>query len=302
MDAHLRQLRCFVAVADEQHFTRAAAGLHLSQPALTRHIQALENTVRAPLFTRGRHGAQLTRAGAALLPHARTALAAWSAAQAAVGEVLQAEHRQLLVGLRSSIGRGLLARAAVSFQQRHPDWTVATRQHSFADPYSGLLPSPGRDMTTDVAVLWMPIPAHDALSSEILLSEPRLVALPTDHPLAGRDEIPLEALLDEPFLALPSSTGPQRSFWLAEDLRNGHPTRIGAVVHGPEEVVEALAAGVGVALISAGNAELHRSPVFVTRPVPALPPADLAVVWRRDDRRAVVRDYVRACHRATTTS
>lgn len=117
------------------------------------------------------------------------------------------------------------------------------------------------------------------------------------YPLAGRDEVPLDALLDEPFLALPSSTGPQRAFWLGEDLRNGRPTRIGAVVHGPEEVVEALAAGVGVAFISAGNAELHRSPVFVTRPVPGLPPADLAVLWRRDDPRSVVRDYVLACRR-----
>src|SRR5919112_4646007 len=175
MDAHLRQLRCFVAVAEEQHFTRAAARLHLSQPALTRHIQALETTVRARLFTRGRHGAQLTRAGTALLPHARTALAAWTAGQTAVGQAVQTERHQLLVGLRSSIGRGLLARAAALFQQRHPNWTVQTRQHSFDDPYSGLLPSPGHNTTTDVALLWLPIPPHDTLACEILLSEPRLV-------------------------------------------------------------------------------------------------------------------------------
>ena len=275
MDAHLRQLRCFVAVAEEQHFTRAAARLHLSQPALTRHIQALETTVRARLFTRGRYGAQLTRAGTALLPHARTALAAWTAGQTAVGQAVQTERHQLLVGLRSSIGRGLLARAAALFQQRHPNWTVQTRQHSFDDPYSGLLPSPGHNTTTDVALLWLPIPPHDTLACEILLSEPRLVALP-------------------------SSTGPQRSFWLGEDLRHGHPVRIGAVVHGPEEVVEALAAGVGVAFISAGNAELHRSPVFVTRTVPGLPPAQLAVAWHREDVRPTVRDYVLACRAAAT--
>ena len=65
---------------------------------------------------------------------------------------------------------------------------------------------------------------------------------------------------------------PQNCAELAEDLRNGRPTRIGAVVHGPEEVVEALAAGVGVGFISAGNADLHRSRVYVTGPVPGLPP------------------------------
>jgi len=213
---------------------------------------------------------------------------------------VQAERRELLVGLRSSIGRGLLARAAALFQERHPGWSVQTRQHSFADPYSGLLPSSGHAATTDVALLWLPVPTHDALACEVLLSEPRHIALPTDHPLARCAEVPLDALLDEPFLALPSGTGPQRSFWLGEELRGGRPVRIGAVVHGPEEVVEALAAGVGVAFISAGNADLHRSPVFVTRPVPGLPPAELGIAWRRADPRAVVRQYVLACRAAAS--
>ena len=161
-----------------------------------------------------------------------------------------------------------------------------------------MLPLAEESTTTDVALLWLPLPAHDALTTQILLSEPRLIALPAEHSLARLEQVPFDALLDEPFLALPASTGPQRSFWLADDLRDGRPARIGAVVHGPEEVVEALAAGTGVAFISAGNAELHRSPVFVTRPVPGLPPADLAVVWRRDDPRPAVRDYVHACRSA----
>jgi DNA-binding transcriptional LysR family regulator len=203
--------------------------------------------------------------------------------------------------LRSSVGRGLLRRAAELFGQQHPQWLVRTSQHSFADPFAGLLPT-GDQPTTDVALLWLPLPAHDALTIQILLSEPRLIALPAEHPLARLDQVPFDALLDEPFLALPASTGPQRTFWLADELRNGRPARIGAVVYGPEEVVEALAAGTGVALISAGNAELHRSPVFVTRPVPDLPPADLAIVWRRDDPRPAIRDYVHACRTAATAS
>jgi len=297
MDPHLRALRCFVAVAEEQHFTRAAARLHLTQPALSKHIRALESLVRTPLFTRGRHGARLTAAGTALLPHAQQLLTAWDTGQAALEQAVQAEHRQLVIGLRSSVGRGLLRRAAELFQQQHPTWRMRTRQHSFADPFAGLLPTPDQSKT-DVALLWLPLPAQDAVTVQILLSEPRLIALPAEHPLARMDQVPFDALLDEPFLALPASTGPQRSFWLADDLRDGRPARIGAVVHGPEEVVEALAAGTGVAFISAGNAELHRSPVFVTRPVPGLPPADLAVVWRRDDPRPAVRDYVHACRSA----
>jgi DNA-binding transcriptional LysR family regulator len=300
MDPHLRALRCFVAAAEEQHFTRAAARLHLAQPALSKHVRALETLVRTPLFTRGRYGARLTAAGTALLPHAQQLLAAWDSGRAALEQAVQTEHRQLVVGLRSSVGRGLLRRTAVSFQQQHPQWRVRTRQYSFADPFAGLLPLADEPTTTDVALLWLPLPAHDALTTQILLSEPRLIALPAEHPLARLDQVPFDALLDEPFLALPASTGPQRSFWLADELRNGRPARIGAVVYGPEEVVEALAAGTGVAFISAGNAELHRSPVFVTRPVPGVPPADLAVVWRKADPRPAIRDYVHACHTAAT--
>ena len=166
MDPHLRALRCFVAVAEEQHFTRAAARLHLTQPALSKHIRALESLVRTPLFTRGRHGARLTAAGTALLPHAQQLLTAWDTGQAALEQAVQAEHRQLVIGLRSSVGRGLLRRAAELFQQQHPTWRMRTRQHSFADPFAGLLPTPDQSKT-DVALLWLPLPAHDALTIQV---------------------------------------------------------------------------------------------------------------------------------------
>lgn len=102
-------------------------------------------------------------------------------------------------------------------------------------------------------------------------------------------------LRDEPFLALPESTGPLRGFWLGEDARGGRPARVATVVHGPEEVVEALGRGIGAALIAAGNAEIYRRPEYVVRPVPGLAPAQLAVVWRADDPRPAVRDLVAIC-------
>jgi DNA-binding transcriptional LysR family regulator len=77
MDVHGRDLRYFVAVAEELHFTRAAQRLYLSQPALSKQVRMLEQQLGAELFERGRRGVALTPAGTALLPHARRVLAEW---------------------------------------------------------------------------------------------------------------------------------------------------------------------------------------------------------------------------------
>ncbi|WP_448638593.1 LysR family transcriptional regulator [Geodermatophilus sp. URMC 63] len=294
MDVHLRDLRYFLAVADELHFTRAAQRLFVSQPALSRQIQALEQHVRAPLFERRPGGVALTVGGRALQAHARQVVAAWDETQHAVAEAVAAAARELVVGLSISVGRGVLPAATRAFQERHPDARVRLHQVGFDDPTVGLA-----DGTADVAFCWLPLPG-DGLRWRVLFTEPRQVALPVDHPLTARDELGMGDLLDEPFLALPESAGSLRSFWLAEDARGGRPARVAAVVHGPEEVVEALGRGLGVALISGGNAEIYRRPEFVVRPVRGLAPAQLAVVWRDGDRRPQVHDFVLACGAAAT--
>ncbi len=290
MDVHVRDLRYFLAVADELHFTRAAQRLFVSQPALSKQIRGLELHLRASLFVRGAGGVALTPAGRALVPHARAVVATWDAGQSAVAEAVAAETRVLVLGLSISVGRGLLPAVTESFLERHPDWRLELRQSGFSDPTVGLA-----DGSSDVGFCWLPLPAGAPLRSCVLFTEARHVALPTDHRLAVRDEVTMDDLLDEPFLALPESTGPLRAFWLGDDARHGHPARVATVVHGPEEVVEALGQGIGVALIAAGNAEIYRRPEYVVRPVRGIAPAQLAVVWRADDARPAVRDFVAIC-------
>src|ERR1700754_3012422 len=107
-DVHLRDLRYFVAVAEELHFTRAAEALYVSQPALSRQIRALENELRAPLFERDRRSVRLTDAGAALLPGARAVLEAWAAAESALAAALDRQAAALVVGMSTGVGRSLL--------------------------------------------------------------------------------------------------------------------------------------------------------------------------------------------------
>jgi DNA-binding transcriptional LysR family regulator len=290
MDVHLRDLRYFVAVAEELHFTRAAERLHVSQPALSRQIRLLERHLRCDLFVREPRRIRLTAPGEVLLAHAREVLDRWDVGLAAVDEAAGADRRVLIVGILTSVGRDLQRRTLAGFGERRPDWRLSLRLCSWADPTAGLA-----DRTSDVSFVWLPVPAGADLVTDVLYREPRWVALPDDHRLAGRDAVAWSDLLDEPFIALPAGAGVLRDFWLAADDRPpGRPPRVAAEADSADQTLELIAAGVGVALISAGNARIYRRPGVHVAAVPDLRPSELAVARRRDDRRRAVRDLVAA--------
>lgn len=103
-------------------------------------------------------------------------------------------------------------------------------------------------------------------------------------------------LADQPFIALPAAAGPARRFWLAADPWDAPPTAV-AEAQTAEETFEAVASGLGVALLAEGNTEIYRPPDVVYRPVPDLSPAELAVIWRTDDDRHPVRVFAETCFR-----
>ncbi|MFB6639806.1 LysR family transcriptional regulator [Streptomyces chartreusis] len=294
MDVHVRDLRYFVAVAEELHFTRAAERLYVSQPALSKQVRALERHLGAELFRRDPQGVTLTEAGEALLPHARRVLDAWSEGSAALDAGRAAARSTLVVGMSTSPGRGGLLPAIRSrFTAAHPDTVLRLRQVSWEDPTAGLA-----DGDADIAFVWLPLPDAERYGWTVVAEEPRLVALPETHRLASRPEIDFADLLDEPFLALPAGAGPLRDYWLALEERAGRPPRIGAEIAGTEETYEALVAGLGVCLVATGNAPLITLGGVVTRPVRGLAPSRFALAWRREDaRRPLVRAYAEACRR-----
>src|ERR671923_594780 len=98
MDVHVRDLRYFLAVADELHFTRAAETLYISQPALSKQIRALERELRVTLFERGGGTVRLTRAGAELVPHAERMVEAWEAAKRGLS---RASDCTLVIGMHT---------------------------------------------------------------------------------------------------------------------------------------------------------------------------------------------------------
>jgi DNA-binding transcriptional LysR family regulator len=293
MDVHVRDLRYFVAVAEELHFTRAAELLRISQPSLSRQIRVLERNLGFALFQRDRRAVALTPAGESLLPRARELLGSWDDALAESTERARAAAAVLRVGFQTSVAGPLYQVTVGRFREQHPGWTVELKLHPWSDPTAGLLE--GR---SDVAFVWLPLPGPERFVRQTLWTEPRHLAFWCTHPLAGQPELRIADLLDEPFVALPPAAGVLRDYWLAVDERDGHPVRIGAEAETPDETFEAIAAKQGVALLAAGPAQVYARREIVTRPVIDVSEAEFAVAWRADDQRAVIREFAVAAEEA----
>ncbi|MGV9610783.1 LysR family transcriptional regulator [Nocardia xishanensis] len=293
MDVDTRLLRYFAAVAEEGNLTRAAERLYVSQPALTKQIKQLETLLGASLFTRSRAGMALTEAGHALALRVPGLLGDWNRALAETNAAAALETRVLRVGFLASAANEATRKIIAAFGERRPGWRVDMRQSPWSDPTAGLA-----EGGVDVALLRLPIPGQESWRVEVLLTEPRCVVLPTTHRLSDRDEIPFRELLDEPFVAAPQATGRWRDYWLAVDERDGVPPRIGAVTQHPDDWLEAIANGYGVALAPASTARFYQRPGVVYRPVVGIADSQVGVAWSpNDDDNAPVQDFVRSCLR-----
>lgn len=294
MNVHLRNLRYFVAVAEELHFTRAAERLHVSQPALSKQIRLLERDFGYPLLRRDRRSVELTKGGETLLGPARELIRAWDEAVERATAKARTEAKILRVGFHTSVAGELYSRSVALFVEAHPGWKIELKLHDWSNATAGVL-----DGASDIAFLWLPVPGRKRLALRTLRTEPRYAAMPAGHPLAAKSSLSIKDLLDEPFVALPPEAGALRDFWLALDQRNGHPARVGATADTPDAAFEAVAAGQGIVLLAQGNAELYARPGITSRPVSDLVPCELAVAWRRGDKRAPIEHFADAAQRAT---
>ncbi len=294
MDAHLRDLRYFVAVAEELNFTRAAERLHLSQPALSKQIRGLETTLRAQLFRRDRRRVELTAAGAALHAVARDLLQDWDDGVAVVSDAAAQDARVLRVGTLTSIGRALYPAITGQFAKRQPGWQVELHTYGWGDPTAGL-----RDRAADAAFVWLPIDAA-GIETAVLATERQWVAINARHPLVSRtrNRRTFSEIASEAIAALPASAGVQRDFWLAADSRAGGSPRVAAEVSAADEKFEIVSSGAAITLLAEGNAGIYSREGIVCIPVSGLEPARLAIAWRRGAPRPAVRDFVRACREA----
>jgi DNA-binding transcriptional LysR family regulator len=291
MDVDTRLLRYFAAVAGEGNLTRAAERLFVSQPALTKQIKQLESQLGVRLFTRSRAGMTLTAAGRALAEGVPAVLAGWDQALRDTKAAASRAARVLRVGFISSAANEATQQIIAAFARRRPGWRVDLQQAAWSDATAGLAGG-----GVDAALLRLPFPGQDNVRFEVLLTEPRWVALPANHPLAVGDQISFRQLWDEPFIAAPADTGCWRDYWLATSERQGHPVRIGAVTDQPDAYLTAIANGDGIALVPESAARYYARPGITYRPVTGVSPSQVCVAWPpASDTNPVVQDFVRCC-------
>jgi DNA-binding transcriptional LysR family regulator len=283
----LRVMRYFVAVAEELHFGRAAARLHIAQPSLSVQIRKLEHSLGTALLLRTSRHVELTAAGAVLLDEARRLLAGAERAAERTREAGRGTRGGLIVGFQANAAAELTPKILASFQARYPHVQVEMRAHDFRDPYVGL-----GNGEVDVAFVRPPLLMQDWLALETLFTESRMLVVSRDSSVAAHAEVTVEQLVDEPFVA---RRAPEhwRDFWLATDSRDGHPVRLGAEVGGVDECFEAILAGRGMAFTQASTRRFYDRPGLAFIPVPGLRGSALSIAWRRDMNSALVRDFVR---------
>jgi DNA-binding transcriptional LysR family regulator len=291
MDVDTRLLRYFAAVAAEGNLTRAAERLFVSQPALTRQIKLLESQLGVRLFTRSQAGMTLTAAGQALAEQVPAVLAGWDQALRETKAAASRAARVLRVGFISSAANEATQQIIAAFARRRPTWRVDLQQAAWSDATAGLAAG-----DVDAALLRLPFPGQDDVQFEVLLTEPRWVALPAAHPFAARDHISFRELWDEPFIAAPAETGSWRDYWLATSERQGHPVRVGYVTDQPDAWLTAIANGYGIALVPESAARYYARPGVTYRPVTGVSPSQVCVAWPPgNDTNPVLQDFVRCC-------
>ncbi|ALG13818.1 LysR family transcriptional regulator [Kibdelosporangium phytohabitans] len=289
MDVDTRLLRYFAVVAEEGNLTRAAQRLFVSQPALTKQIKQLESLMGVQLFTRSRAGMALTEPGSTLAGRVPVLLADWDRMLRDTKGAASQAAKVLRVGFLASAANEATPDIIAAFAGRRPGWRVDMRQATWSNPSAGL-----SDGDVDAAITRLPFPGQENWHVRVLLTEPRVIALPSAHRLAGRDRIDFHELWDEPFVAAAPETGWWRDYWLAADERAGCEPRIGAVTDTPDDWLSAIANGYGIALAPESSARFYARPGITYRPVSGVDPTQVCVAWT-DDGNAVVRDFVQCC-------
>ncbi|MFV0137663.1 LysR substrate-binding domain-containing protein [Streptomyces sp. HMX87] len=202
----LRQLRHFVAVAEDQHFTRAAERLLVSQSGLSASVRALERELQTPLFVRTTRRVTLTEAGRALLTEARRILAQVRSAHEAVAAVQGVLRGTLSLGTEQCIAGVHVARLLAAFRQRHPDVEIRLRQAG-----SGELAEEVAAGRLDLAFAYRTQADAEHLRSVSLNGEPMTVLCHPGHPLAtGSAVLGPPDLADEVFVDFHPDWGPRR--------------------------------------------------------------------------------------------
>lgn len=268
----IHQLRYFLAVAQSGSFTAAAHACYVSQPSLSAQVAKLEDELGGPLLERTRQGARLTRRGELFRTRAAEALRQLESGRFEIQQLDGLEVGSVTLGCLPTTGAYLLPPLLKAFGRAHPEIAVHLREES----------SPGlarllRESDADLAIL-DEAGLGGGIKSQVLFTEPLLVAVPPDHRYARRKKLALKALEGEPLILLKAGHG-FRKIVLDALMRAGVEPRVVYESDGIETVQALVEAGLGVSIV----------PRMVMRPglvyldiLPPRPSRTLHLAWRAE--------------------
>lgn len=289
----LRHIRYFLAVADEENFTRAAARVGIGQPPLSQQIRDLEAEVGTPLFRRLPHGAELTDAGRAFLLQIGRVPEQVAGAVRAAQRAGRGETGVLKVGFTGSAAMNpVVAKTIRAFRHRYSEVDLSLTESNSTTLTAGL-----RDGSVDVAFL-RPEPERTLADMRIVpfADEAMVVALPTGHPALDRDGSPaiaLALLRDEAFILTPRAIGPSLfDAAIGACEAAGFTPRLGQPAPQIASVLSLVAAAEGVSMVPASMRQLALEGVVYREIVDLHPVVTLALAHRREDHGTIVRNFM----------
>ncbi|MGH2843483.1 MAG: LysR substrate-binding domain-containing protein [Solirubrobacteraceae bacterium] len=283
----LRQLRYFVTVAEELHFSRAAARLHLAQSALSAQIQRLEAEVGGPLLRRSTRQVALTPAGETLLAEGRGILGAVDGTLERVRALARGERASLSIASLGPVPGALLSPLLATFSSRRPQVRMDVRALAFSEMLTSL-----RDGKADVAFLYEPLHEGD-LDVTPLISERRVAVLPSDHRLAGCESLTPDDLREETFVSQPASTPQEwRDFWMLVAELGQRPRISPYVGDNIEEWLHLIGRGEGVDTCPAIIARYFARPDVVFVPLRVAATTTLVLAVPRGGRQPMIEEFV----------
>ncbi|HEY3515309.1 LysR family transcriptional regulator [Kribbella sp. NPDC051137] len=286
MALDVRELECFLVLADELHFGRTAERLYLSQGRVSQLLQSLERRIGGPLFERTSRRVALTPLGKEFLTSLRPAYAALERVVENAREYAAAAGGTLRIGFQGTAGDEIL-RAVSAFQERNPNCRISVCELPLNDPFGGL-----RRRMVDAAVVLLPVAEDDLVVGPVFSRHPQTLAVCKQHRLAGRDSVDAEELAGETLIAF---SGPAPGYWRQAQAPTQTPS--GALIHrGPEvatlqEGLSLIAAGRGAMLICQPTGTNNRRADLTTVPLTGFPESALAFIWRRGEETPSIRAF-----------
>ncbi len=283
----LRHLRYFVMLAEELHFGKAAARLHIAQPPLSQQIRQLEIELGFELFHRTKRSVKLTEAGQVFLSEVQQILTQLEVAIQFGRQTSRGEMGQITIGFVSSAAYSILPDILRTFRTAVP--AVGLELHELTTDEQLRSLQAGK---IDVGFLRLPV-EQDIFAFEIVFQESLIVALPETHPFANQSSVSLRSLSKEPFILFPRLLAPGLYDLIISLCQQADfSPKVTQEAIQMQTIVSLVAGGMGVAIVPESLQNLQRTGVVYKSLQEPTPQVAIVMIWRRNDTSPTVQRFL----------